>query len=82
MDLKFANFLRYLLANITFGIAMWQVFSVAEEDQTVVDEIMDFSALLIVIELDNFLVMTPMTQYAKHHFGDDWLTYNFTPEEQ
>ena len=44
-DLKLANFLRYLLVNLTFGIAMWQVFSTPDGEADVVGEIMDFAAL-------------------------------------
>jgi len=58
-DLKLANFMRYLLANLTFGIAMWQVFSTPDGEADVVGEIMDFAALLIVIELDDYLMSTP-----------------------
>lgn len=47
--LRFANYMRSILSNVTFGAAMWQVFSSAEGDTDVVQEIMDFAALLIVI---------------------------------
>lgn len=47
--LRFTNYMRTLLSNITFGAAMWQVFSASENDTDVVQEIMDFAALLIVI---------------------------------
>lgn len=77
-DLKLANFVRYLLANVTFGIAMWQVFSTPNDDATVVGEIMDFAALLIVIELDDYLMSTPSQQFCKEHFGDEFLTYEFS----
>ena len=80
-DLKMANFFRYLLANLTFGIAMWQVFSTPNDDATVVGEIMDFAALLIVIELDDYLMSTPSMQYSSQHFGDDFLKYEFSDKE-
>ena len=80
-DLRLANFMRYLLANMTFGIAMWQVFSTPDGEADVVGEIMDFAALLIVIELDDYLISTPGQQHCSQHFGDDFLTYEFTPEE-
>jgi hypothetical protein len=80
-DLKLANFLRYLLANLTFGIAMWQVFSTPDGEADVVGEIMDFAALLIVIELDDYLMSTPSQQHCSQHFGDDFLKYEFSPEE-
>ena len=38
---------------------MWQLFSASENDTDVVQEIMDFAALLIVISLDEFLMATP-----------------------
>ena len=42
---------------------------------------MDFAALLIVIELDEFLVCYPDLVYAKKHFGDKFLTHNFKNQE-
>ena len=60
---------------------MWQVFSTPNDDATVVGEIMDFAALLIVIELDDYLMSTPSMQYSSQHFGDDFLKYEFTEEE-
>jgi len=62
---KYMNILREALAYATIGTAMWQVFSAnpyetnEDEATSVVDEIMNFAALLIVIELDDFLMAGP-----------------------
>jgi len=42
---------------------------------------MDFAALLIVIELDDFLMCYPGQIYARKHFGDDFLQHEFTDRE-
>lgn len=42
---------------------------------------MDFAALLIVIELDDFLMCYPGQLYAKKHFGDDFLQHEFSDGE-
>lgn len=42
---------------------------------------MDFAALLIVIELDEFLMCYPGQVYARKHFKDDFLQHKFTAEE-
>ena len=80
--LRFANYMRTLLSNITFGAAMWQVFSASENDTDVVQEIMDFAALLIVISLDEFLMATPGQQYCRKFYGDDFLSFEFTTKEK
>ena len=80
--LRFTNYMRTLLSNITFGAAMWQVFSAAEDDTSVVQEIMDFAALLIVIQLDEFLMATPGQQHCKKFYGDKFLQHTFTIDEK
>ena len=42
---------------------------------------MDFAALLIVIELDDFLMCYPGQLYARKHFGDDFLQHEFSDQE-
>jgi hypothetical protein len=69
------------MATATFAIAMWQVFATDISDTSVVSEIMDFAALLIVIELDDFLMCYPGQLYARKHFGDDFLQHNFEDKE-
>ena len=80
--LRFTNYMRTLLSNITFGAAMWQVFSASENDTDVVQEIMDFAALLIVISLDEFLMATPGQQHCKKFYGDDFLAFEFSTQEK
>ena len=84
---KYMNILRETLAYATIGTAMWQVFSANpyetnEDDATsVVDEIMNFAALLIVIELDDFLMAGPGQLQCKQFYGDKYLTHTFTHYE-
>jgi hypothetical protein len=47
---------------------MWQIFSTDVSETSVVSEIMDFAALLIVIELDDFLMCYPGQIYARKYF--------------
>ena len=42
---------------------------------------MNFAALLIVIELDDFLMASPTQMQCKQFFGDDYLSYEFSREE-
>ena len=58
---RFANILRQIMAYITLGTALWQVFSgdPSDPEVNVVSEIMNFAALLIVIEIDDFLMASP-----------------------
>jgi hypothetical protein len=91
--LKYCNLLREILALLTMGTALWQIFSANpypdpskeqgedEELPTVVDEIMNFAALLIVIELDDFLMASPGEQQCKQFYGDDFLAFEFTRAE-
>jgi hypothetical protein len=52
------------MAYMTLGTALWQVFSgdpdgEGDDEINVVSEIMNFAALLIVIEIDDFLMASP-----------------------
>jgi hypothetical protein len=57
--MRFTNFLRQVMAYMTLGTALWQVFSGKTEETSAVDEIMNFAALLIVLEIDDFLMSSP-----------------------
>jgi len=46
------------MCDICFGVVIFQIFSTEPEESTVVGEIMDFSALLVMIQLDDFLMNT------------------------
>lgn len=63
------------MAYMTLGTALWQVFSGKTDETDVVAEIMNFAALLIVIEIDDFLMASPGQQwcakfYSKRHQED------------
>lgn len=79
--MRYGNLLREALSYCLLGTALWQIFSIDPENTEVVDEIMNFAALLIVIELDDFLMASPTQMRCKQFYGDDYLTYNFSREE-
>ena len=59
---------------MTLGTALWQVFSgdpdgTGDDEINVVSEIMNFAALLIVIEIDDFLMGSPGQQWCAKFFS-------------
>lgn len=71
------------MADVCFGVVIWQIFSTDPEESTVVGEIMDFSALLVLIQLDDFLMNTATQQFTKSYYEKNggFLNYEFNYEE-
>lgn len=79
--MQLTNILREGLSYCLLGTALWQIFSINPDEAEVVDEIMNFAALLIVIELDDFLMASPNQMWCKQYYGDKYLDATFDRKE-
>jgi hypothetical protein len=91
--MRFTNIMRQIMAYMTLGTALWQVFSgdpdgEGDDEINVVSEIMNFAALLIVIEIDDFLMASPGQQWCAKFYSmrasddePDFLQFSFTKKD-